>query len=169
MIYQKIIWIIIKIIILAVWWWIGTAFKYKSNEREMIKLQKYAKKVSKPILNVGCSNTDAGGINLDIVPANTKNFVLFDVNRKLPFKNKEFSGVFASNVIEHVSSPEFTLKEFRRVGKKLYLGYPRWWQLGTWLTPDHKWLVFKKKGHDFKFVHYSPVIAYILVAAFVFL
>ncbi len=169
MIYQKILGIVIKIAILAVWWRIGTTFKDKENKKELKKLQKYARETGRPLLNIGCGKTDAGGINIDVVKSNVNNFRIVDANQKLPFKEKQFSAIFASNIIEHLSSPEFSLKEFRRVGDKFYIGYPRWWQLGTWLTPDHKWLVFKRKGKDFRFIRYSPVVAYILVALFVLL
>lgn len=167
MVITKIAGIIIKILILVIWWRIGTTFKDKENKRELKELQKYAKKTKKKLLNVGCGGADAGGVNIDIVKYDMPNFLCVDVNRKLPFKDKEFSGVFASNIIEHVSSPYFSLKEFRRVGDRLYLGYPRWWQLGTWMTPDHRWLVFKSKGKEYRFIKYSPVYAYIIVALFV--
>jgi len=169
MILTKIIGIVVKIGILFIWWRIGTTFKDKENKRELKKLQKYAKKTGKPLLNVGCGGVDAGGVNIDIVKYDIPNFKIVDVNRELPFKNKEFSAVFASNIIGHLSSPDFSLKEFKRVSYKQYIGYPRWWQLGTWLTPDHKWLVFKRKGEDYKFYRYSPIWAYIAVGFFVLL
>ena len=169
MVIKKVLGIAIKIAILAVYWRIGSSFKDKENKRELNKLQKYAKKTGKLILNVGCGKTDAGGINIDVVKSNVKNFRLVDANQRLPFKDKQFSGVFASNIIEHLSSPEFSYNEFKRVGGKIYIGYPRWWQLGTWLTPDHKWLVFKKGRGNYRFMSYTPVVAYILTALFLFL
>ena len=156
--------VLLKIAILAVFWRIGTTFKDKENKREMDQLKEFAKKRKKPLLNVGCGRVDGGGVNIDIIRRDLPNFKIVDVNRKLPFKDKQFSGVFASNIIEHLSSPEFSLKEFRRVGERVYIGYPRWWQPGTWLTPDHKWLVFGKQGKDYRFVPYNPLYAYIPLA-----
>jgi len=167
--YMRWIYALAKGILLVIWWRIGTKAKSIENRNELKNLKEYAQKTNKPILNIGCGNTDCDGTNVDIIPMNVKNFQVIDANRPLPFKDKEFSGVFASHVLEHLSSPDFSLKEMRRVGEKVYIGRPRWWQLGTWLTIDHKWLIFKRKNEDFRFIKYHALYAYILVALYLLL
>ena len=150
-------------LILIVWWYIGTLVKYMEDKRVSKELRKYAKEVNKPILNLGCGRTNYGDINADIIRRkNVKNFMKVDANHALSFDDKEFSSVFASNIIEHLPDPDFSLKEMKRVADKVYIGHPKWWQLGTWLTPDHCWLVFKGNPR-FRFIRYNPVVAYIIV------
>ena len=152
------------ILILIVWWCSGTLTKYIEDKRISKRLRKYAKKVNKPILNLGCGRTNYGDVNADIIQyCNVKNFMFVDASRVLPFKKKQFSSVFSSNLIEHLPNPEFSLKEMQRIADKVYIGHPRWWQLGTWLTPDHRWLIFKGNP-KLKFIRYNPIPSYIVLA-----
>ncbi|MBW2981001.1 class I SAM-dependent methyltransferase [Candidatus Woesearchaeota archaeon] len=165
--FEKILATVIKGVVftltLTAWWYVGTLVKYLEDKGVAKELRKYAKKVNKPILNLGCGRTNYGDVNADVVRhRNVRNFMKIDANSVLPFKNKQFSSVFASNIIEHLPNPDFSLKEMKRVADKVYIGHPKWWQLGTWLAPDHCWLVFRGKP-KFKFIRYNPVVAYIIL------
>jgi len=46
------------------------------------------------------------------------------IEKKLPFKDKEFDFVVASHVIEHVEDVEFFIKELERVSKQGYIELP---------------------------------------------
>ena len=46
------------------------------------------------------------------------------IEKKLPFKNKEFDFVVASHVMEHVEDVEFFIKELERVSKQGYIELP---------------------------------------------
>ena len=46
------------------------------------------------------------------------------IEKKLPFKNKEFDFVVASHVMEHVEDVDFFIKELERVSKKGYIELP---------------------------------------------
>ena len=152
----------VVVIFLVIWWRFGTLTKNIVNKRVLKELREYAKKVKKPILNLGCGRTNYGDINADIISHGVENFMIIDANHKLPFKNKQFSSVVASNIIEHLDNPEFSLKEMKRIANKVYIAYPKWWQVGTWLTPDHRWLV-SKRGSELKFIRYNPTFAYLTI------
>ena len=46
------------------------------------------------------------------------------IEKKLPFKDKEFDFVVASHVMEHVEDVEFFIKELERVSKQGYIELP---------------------------------------------
>jgi len=46
------------------------------------------------------------------------------IEKKLPFKDKEFDFVMASHVMEHVEDVEFFIKELERVSKQGYIELP---------------------------------------------
>ena len=77
------------------------------------------------------------------------------VEKKLPFKDKEFDFVIASHVMEHVEDVEFFIKELERVSKKGYIELPT-------ILEDN--LVFEnKKDHlwhmDFDDVEFKLLIS----------
>ena len=77
------------------------------------------------------------------------------IEKKLPFKDKEFDFVIASHVMEHVEDVEFFIKELQRVSKKGYIELP------TMLEDN---LVFEnKKDHlwhmDFDDVEFQLLIS----------
>jgi ubiquinone/menaquinone biosynthesis C-methylase UbiE len=77
------------------------------------------------------------------------------VEKKLPFKDKEFDFVIASHVIEHVEDVEFFLEELQRISKQGYIELPT-------ILEDN--LVFEnKKDHlwhmDFDDVKYELLIS----------
>ena len=77
------------------------------------------------------------------------------IEKKLPFKDKEFDFVVASHVMEHVEDVEFFIKELERVSKQGYLELP------TMLEDN---LVFEnKKDHlwhmDFDDVEFKLLIS----------
>ena len=78
------------------------------------------------ILDIGCgydANKYATTVS-DILDLSNhykdKSFVKI-IDKKLPFKDKEFDYVIASHVLEHVQDPSFFLYELSRIGKKGYI------------------------------------------------
>ena len=77
------------------------------------------------------------------------------IEKKLPFKDKEFDFVISSHVIEHVEDVEFFIKELERISKQGYIELP------TMLEDN---LVFEnKKDHiwhmDFNDVDFKLLIS----------
>ncbi len=73
-----------------------------------------------------------------------KHFVQI-LDKKLPFKDKEFDYVIASHVIEHVDDFEFFIKELERISTRGYIELPT--RLGDNLVFENKldhiwWFVF---------------------------
>ncbi|MEM5831210.1 MAG: methyltransferase domain-containing protein [Candidatus Aenigmatarchaeota archaeon] len=69
------------------------------------------------ILNVGCGNETYGTHFVDLYPSR-KEVIKCDVNKqKLPFPSNFFDIVYSRNLFEHLTNPEFTLKEMKRVLK----------------------------------------------------
>ncbi len=67
------------------------------------------------------------------------------LDKKLPFKDKEFDYVIASHVIEHVDDFEFFIKELERISTRGYIELPT--RLGDNLVFENKldhiwWFVF---------------------------
>jgi predicted SAM-dependent methyltransferase len=66
-------------------------------------------------LNLGCGNDYLmGWVNIDI-DKKIKADVYCDLNKKLPFKNKEISKILCNDVIEHLENVDFFIKELYRV------------------------------------------------------
>ena len=81
------------------------------------------------ILDIGCgygaskyANTICDVQDLSKYYPNKK-FVKL-IQKKLPFKDKEFDFVIASHVMEHVEDVEFFIKELERVSNKGYIELP---------------------------------------------
>jgi ubiquinone/menaquinone biosynthesis C-methylase UbiE len=102
---------------------------------------KLKQNVSWNILDVGCGyrpNPHATTI-ADIQDFSKlykeKNFVRL-VEKKLPFKDKEFDFVIASHVIEHVEDFEFFIHELERISSRGYIELPT--RLGDNLVFENK-------------------------------
>lgn len=54
--------------------------------------------------------------NIDLEPEDVPNFVQADVEKPLPFEDRQFGCVFASHVVEHLVNPDNALDEFTRIG-----------------------------------------------------
>jgi len=118
--------------------------------------------VPKPVLNAGCGSLPPyGDVNLDVDVRSAPNFVRGSVEM-LPFRDGAFKSCVASHVLEHVNNPERALSECNRVAENVYVIEPPLWDVGTWLTPTHKWLVIK--GSSVKFLRYDPVGGWGLLA-----
>lgn len=73
--------------------------------------------MNKRILNLGCGKSKYGTDFIDLYPLR-KEVVKCNISKeKLPYKDNTFDVVFSSFVFEHLTCPEFTLKEMYRVLK----------------------------------------------------
>ena len=112
------------------------------------------------ILDIGCGYGANKYANVicdvqDLSKYYPKKTFLRLIEKKLPFKDKEFDFVIASHVMEHVEDVEFFIKELQRVSKKGYIELP------TMLEDN---LVFEnKKDHlwhmDFDDVEFQLLIS----------
>ena len=81
------------------------------------------------ILDIGCGHGASKYANVicDIQDLSkyypNKKFIKL-VEKKLPFKDKEFDFVIASHVIEHVDDVEFFISELERISKQGYIELP---------------------------------------------
>lgn len=64
----------------------------------------------------------------------------------MPFKNKEFDYIIASQIAEHVENPENFCKELMRVGKSGYIETPSKFTEIILGEIFHKWYVYEKNG-----------------------
>ena len=87
---------------------------------------------SKPdwnILDIGCgySANKYANIICDVEDLSTvykdKKFIKL-IDKKLPFKDKEFDFVIASHVMEHVEDVDFFISELQRIANKGYIEVP---------------------------------------------
>jgi len=104
--------------------------------------REYADGLGKPMINVGCGETDWGDVNVDNTPQKVKGFIQLDVNKRMPFKDKQFGSLLASHVLEHLEDPDAALDEWHRIADRVYVLVPSPWNAWSWLTPEHKWLFF---------------------------
>tara|TARA_B110000240_G_C13318185_1_gene375878 strand:+ start:103 stop:714 length:612 start_codon:yes stop_codon:yes gene_type:complete len=112
------------------------------------------------ILDIGCGHgaNKFANIICDVQDLSkhypNKKFIRL-IEKKLPFKDKEFDFVISSHVIEHVEDVEFFIKELERISKQGYIELP------TMLEDN---LVFEnKKDHiwhmDFNDVDFKLLIS----------
>lgn len=74
--------------------------------------------MKKRILNLGCGKSHYGTDFIDMYPMR-KEVVKCNISKeRLPYKDNTFDRVFSSFVFEHLTNPEFTLREMYRVLKK---------------------------------------------------
>ena len=69
------------------------------------------------ILNLGCGEETYGDVRVDFVKTKTTTHVC-DLNKKLPFRNGEFSEVYCKSVLEHIGNVKQFVEECMRVLKK---------------------------------------------------
>jgi len=139
-------------------WVFGRIVQASEKERAFKEAYEYARSVNKRVLNAGCGSMPPfGDVNLDIVPRSVPNFVLGNIE-DMPFEDKEFGACVASHVLEHVGNPEKALKECHRVADRVWIIEPPLWDVGTWLTPTHKWLIVRSS--PIRFVRYNPASAW---------
>jgi len=79
----------------------------------------------------------------------------------MPFKDKEFGACVASHVLEHVDDPERALEECHRVADRVWIITPPWWDVGTWLTPTHRWTIVKSGSPEYR--RYNPLWSWLLL------
>lgn len=90
------------------------------------------------VLDIGCGNKAKGNVNVDlylnrgehrlkedclIETSKITNFVKCDAH-SLPFQDKVFEVSYSHHVLEHLENPLKALKEWFRVGKKLFVVVP---------------------------------------------
>jgi len=102
--------------------------------------REYADRVGKPMINVGCGETDWGDVNVDIVLRSVKGFMQLDASKHMPFKDKEFGSLLASHVLEHLEYPDGALDEWHRIADRVFVLVPSPWNAWSWLTPEHKYV-----------------------------
>jgi SAM-dependent methyltransferase len=112
-----------------------------------------ARSSGKPLLNAGCGGepwhwmstdiAERSDVNIDIVPRNVPNFVQADLSDLSMFEDKTFGAAFCSHVIEHVDDPEAVAAELDRVADQVFILTPRWWDILTYLNPNHKWVAVR--------------------------
>lgn len=148
------------IIFFILWFIIGYVYDVIYRPYKIFKqANKNSAKTNKPLLNIGAGTKSTSmksflfgnfmaDINMDINGEGVcnKNNVCYGNLMNIPYKNKHFSGVFASHVLEHVDNPKLALKEMNRVADKVYILVPLWWCLHTWFYWDHMWYINLKKN-----------------------
>ena len=87
------------------------------------KIEHLLEKNNWSVLDVGCGYTANKYANVVCDTQDLKSFYKDKkfvqlIQKKLPFKDKEFDFVIASHVLEHVSDPIFFLNEIQRVSSK---------------------------------------------------
>jgi len=143
-------------------WLLGRAVQQSEKERVFKEARDYANSVGKRVLNAGCGSLPPyGDVNLDIERRSVPNFVQGNIEH-MPFSDKEFGACVVSHVLEHTDDPRKALSECRRVADRVWVINPPLWDVGTWLTPTHKWLV--SSGSEYKLVRYDPRSAWIALA-----
>lgn len=123
------------------YFWLGHVIDYEVIRPNIARqAREYADSVGKPMINVGCGQTDWGDINVDIEPQNVRNFIQLDVGQHMPFADKQFGALLASHVLEHLEDPDTAFNEWCRIANRVYIAVPSLWNGWGWLTPQHKWV-----------------------------
>lgn len=117
---------------------------YQHWEREMKwkEAEEYSNKTRKPLLNIGCGNNPrfVGDVNVDIVEGVIlPNYCQVDLNKPLPWKDKEFGAATAFHILEHMDDPKSTLRELQRVADRVYVAVPLPFDIHSYFVPSHKW------------------------------
>lgn len=74
------------------------------------------------------------------------NGVIADVTH-IPFSDKSFGAVFASHLLEHLSSTEDAKKalaELNRIAEAVFIAYPSRQSIVAWIVPDHHLWIWQK-------------------------
>lgn len=103
-------------------------------------IKPYHFKKQKWDVNISCGPTDGGGLNLDIIERDVKNFVKIKDIYNLPYKDNQFNHVISSHTIEHVKDPVRFFNELRRISKNVTLLVPPIWDFAAFgFLMEHKW------------------------------
>ena len=104
-------------------------------------------------LNVGCGGNLTYAfrsfdceVQADIEKSILKipNFILCDVNF-LPFRDKIFTKIVVSHLIEHLDNPQKAIIEMKRVcSKSIQFFYPQFFSPFAYLDPNHKWIIIRE-------------------------
>ena len=121
---------------------------HKLFQKEYLKKNNHLK-----ILDLGCTHVnywEEANHFADIVDYTKQfseknlNFTLLGVDKKLPFKDKEFDYVILSHVLEHVPNINEFCQEVERIAKAGYIELPTILEdnivLSTNSSDDHKWM-----------------------------
>ena len=107
---------------------------------------KNAKKIGKPLINVGCGNekyfSGMSDVNVDVVDRRAKNFIKADVHNLSMFKHEQFGSSFISHIIEHVRNPKRAMKELKRISHNVFVVVPSFLFIDSWVHPDHRRVFF---------------------------
>lgn len=150
-------------------------FLHRHQERDRRIAWVYArnmkKKYGKPILNVGSvspgnrlSKWNLGDVNCDILnhPA-VPNFKQCDINNLSCFRDKEFSCVVVSHVLEHQPvNIKRAIKSVRRVGHSAVFVVPAWYLPWNFISDEHDKIFFRRL-YFFEDGRPSPKIRWIRV------
>jgi len=143
-------------------WAFGRLVQQEEKRRAFDEASRYAHARGKKVLNAGCGSLPPyGDVNLDVTPLPVPNFVLGNIE-DMPFEDKEFGACVASHVLEHTDDPKRALRECHRVADRVWLILPPWWDVGTWLTPTHRWTIVKSSPLEYR--QYSPLPAWLIAA-----
>lgn len=134
------------VIVYSLW---ATGNYIKTKERAFAKAKMLAG--SKGIINLGAgphrhpaaqsqriAEAPEVRANLDIVPDSMPNFILHDIEKGLPYGNKQFGCAFASHVLEHLDNWKAALREMVRVADYVVIVLPHPLSIGSYLPPGHK-------------------------------
>jgi len=86
-------------------------------------------------IDVGCGigtiGTELGGMSVD--------FPEYDAHNLRQFQTDQFDLVICTNVLEHLHSPQKAIREFRRIGRRMYLCWTPWYSPfgGHEFSPKH--------------------------------
>jgi len=86
----------------------------------------------KRIIDLGCDNGATfcsvkrqNIISVDFVKQDVPNFILADLEKRLPFSDNEFDAVVMTEVLEHIEDPVFSLSEAIRISRdKILISAP---------------------------------------------
>ena len=104
-------------------------------------INKYSIKSGKKWLNAGCGARFypyPNVINCDLFPRH-RCVMKVDLEKRLPFNNKEFSVAFTSHVFEHLIDPDRAFKELSRVADYVVCLVPYYTSYISNLSPEHRW------------------------------
>lgn len=135
-----------------------------------------SKQLEGKTLDIGCgigdflefrNNTIGADINERLVGYNRergRSVYLIEPDKKLPFKNESIDSIILDNVLEHITNPDFQIKEIYRILKKsgkLLVGVPG--EKGFNSDEDHKIFYDKNKLVDLveSFSFFNNKIIYI--------
>jgi 2-polyprenyl-3-methyl-5-hydroxy-6-metoxy-1,4-benzoquinol methylase len=138
------------VVILAGYIVFGRAYQAVEKDNAFNNAVSAARSSGKPLLNAGCGGdwhhwmakdiSSISDVNVDIVERDVPNFVLTSIEDMPMFEDKQFGAAFCSHVIEHVDDPDKAMAELNRVADEVFVITPEWWDILTYVNPNHKHL-----------------------------